>query len=408
MIVEVVAVGSELLLGQIANTNARVIAQTLAEHGFDAHYQAIVGDNLERIAGTLRQAAGRADAVIVTGGIGPTQDDLTREALATAMGVELDFDKDWAAVLTERFAATGREMPESNLRQAQYPRGATVLPNPKGTAPALAADLDRAVVFLLPGVPEEMELLLSSEVIPRLTARRGEERVLVSRIVRSWGRSEAQVGELLADLFAASNPSIAFLASGGEIKIRITAAAPSRTVADLMIDPVEAAVRDRLGWSVFASGDDTIESIVLGLLADRGWTLATAESMTGGLVAGRITAVPGASQVFRGSVVAYSTDVKRNLLAVSADSVVSEAAALEMALGARQALHADVAVAVTGSAGPEPLEKEVGTVVFAVVTPQGTRAQTRRLPGDRERVRVYATTSALHLVRLAVNGEWWN
>lgn len=407
MIVEVVAVGSELLLGQIVNGNAATIGRVLADHGFDAHHQSVVGDNLDRIVEVLKVAAGRSDALIVTGGIGPTRDDLTREALATAIGAELIFDQAWATVLEERFASSGREMPESNLRQAFYPEGAELIPNPKGTAPALSATINSRPIYLLPGVPEEMEALLLSEVVPRLLELRPRKRVLVSRVIRTWGRSEAQVGEMLDDLYDASNPSIAFLASAGEIKVRVTAAAASKAEANLLIDPVETEVRKRLGSSAYAVGEEKIEEMVLRLLDERGWTLATAESATGGLVAGRLTSVSGASKVFLGSVVAYATEVKRRLLGVDETLLVTEAAAAEMALGARQLLGADVAVGVSGSAGPDPQEREVGTMVFAVATPETIRAHTRKLPGDRERIRVYATTTALHLVRLAVTGEWW-
>lgn len=411
MIVEVVAVGTELLLGQIVNGNAAVIGRAVADSGFDAHFQQVVGDNLGRVEWALRLAMSRADAVVVTGGIGPTQDDLTREALCAATGRAMSFSEEWADVLRERWARTGREMPASNLRQAQHPEGAELIPNPKGTAPGLALLHEGVWVFALPGVPEEMEHLLTAEVMPRLRRSAGEGEALVSRMLRSWGRSESQVAEMLDDLYTGStNPSIAFLASSGEIKVRITAKAASTEAAEALIAPVEAEVRARLGAAVFAADDDTIEQVVLRLLAERGWTLGTAESATGGLVAARLTSVPGASKVFRGAVVAYASDLKETLLEVgdlTKQGVVSEETALAMAAGARRLLQVEVAVGVTGSAGPDPQEREVGTMVVAVVTPEGSAARTLRLPGDRERVRTYAGTAALHLVRLAVTGTWW-
>jgi nicotinamide-nucleotide amidase len=409
VIVEVIAVGTELLLGQIVNANAATIGTALAERGFDAHYQTVVGDNLERIAAALRTALGRADAVIVTGGIGPTQDDMTREALALALDRPMHFSDEYAEILRRRWAESGRVMPESNLRQAEYPEGAELLANPKGTAPGLAIEYQGRRVLVVPGVPEEMQLMLENEVLPRLADAGGVEAVLRSRMLRSWGRSESQVGELLDDLYRGSvNPSIAFLASAGEIKVRITAKAATVAKAEGLIAPVEEEVRRRLFPSVFGADEDTIESVVATLLEEKGWTIGTAESATGGLVAARLSAIPGSSRFFRGSIISYAPDLKESLLGVSdlSSGLVSEETALAMAAGARDRLAVDVAVAVTGSAGPEPLERPVGTMVIAVETPEGSVAHTTRMPGDRERVRTYTTTGALHLLRQALMGEF--
>jgi len=411
MIVEVLAVGTELLLGQIVNGNAAKIGTALADHGFDAHYQVVVGDNLDRVVSAIRTALDRADAVVITGGIGPTRDDLTREAVCAALGLEMKFSDTYAEFLKERFVRWGRDMPASNLRQAEYPDGAELLPNPKGTAPGLVLDHEGKLIFLLPGVPMEMVYLLEAEVLPRLGQAAGVDAVVFSRILRSWGRSESQVGEMLDDLFTSyTNPSIAFLASAGEIKVRITAKAATIAEAEELVAPIEAEVRSRLHPSIFATDDETIEQVIQSQLLSRGWTIGTAESATGGLVAARLTSIPGASAFYRGSVVTYAPDLKTSLLGVGdlSDGVVSETTALAMAEGALKALTVDVAVAVVGSAGPEPLEQPVGTMVMAVATPEGGRARTVKFPGDRERVRVYAATTALHLVRLAVTGEWWS
>jgi nicotinamide-nucleotide amidase len=411
MIVEVLAVGTELLLGQIVNANAATIGTSLAENGFDAHFQVVVGDNLERIVSAIRIASGRADALIITGGIGPTQDDLTREAVCAAFGLPMRFSETYADSLRDRFARWGREMPASNLRQAEYPEGAEMLANPKGTAPGLVLEQEGTLVFVLPGVPEEMSHLLEAEVVPRMRRAAGAEAVVLSRVLRSWGRSESQVSEILDDLYTGrANPSIAFLASGGEIKVRITAKAKTRSDAEELIAPVEAEVRRRLHPSVYGSDGETIETVVRSLLASRGWTIGTAESATGGLVASRLTALPGASRVYRGSIIAYAPDLKESLLDVAdlSAGVVSEPTVLAMARGARTRLGVDVAVAVAGSAGPEPLEQPVGTVVIGVATPEGSKARTTRFPGDRERVRTYSATAALHLIRMAVAGEWWS
>ncbi len=413
MIVEVLAVGTELLLGQIVNSNAATIGGRLAEAGLDHYHQGVVGDNVERIVAAIRLATSRADALIITGGIGPTQDDLTREALCAAAGVPMAFSDEQAAALRRRWAERGREMPESNLRQAQYPEGAVLLANPKGTAPGIRMRIGDAWVFSVPGVPAEMTPMLDDDILPFLRAEAGEGAVVVSRLIRTWGGSESRIAEIVADLYeSSSNPTLAFLASSGEIKVRLTAKAATREEAEGLIAPVEAEVRARLGSQVFGADDDTVERIVLGALERRGWSLATAESATAGMVAARVTSVAGASRVFRGSVIAYQDDVKTGVLGVPEEvvaehGVVSEATACAMADRAAALFGTEVAVAVTGSAGPEPQEQPVGSMVVAVHTPEGTRARSLHFPGDRERVRVYATTAALQLVRLAVTGAWW-
>lgn len=409
MIVETVAVGTELLIGQIVNGNAATIGAALGEQGFDAHHQQVVGDNLGRIGAVLATAMGRADAVIVTGGIGPTQDDITREAICLATGLEMDHSETYENALRERWETLGRIMPVSNLRQADHPRGAELLPNPKGSAPGLFLEHEGVMLFALPGVPEEMEYLLAAEVLPRLRRASEVQETLVSRVLRTWGTSESQVADTLDDLYVPTNPSLAFLVTSGEIKIRISAKAADPATAREMIGPVEQEIRRRLGPAVFAADDETIESVITDLLLARGWTIGTAESITSGEVAARLSRLPGSSRVFRGGVVTYAADLKESLLDVTDVSagVVSEETALAMAQGGRGLLRADVVTALTGSAGPDPLEKAVGTVVIAVVTPEGARARTLSLPGDRERVRAYGVTAALNLTRLAISGVWW-
>ncbi len=411
MIVEILAIGTELLLGQIVNSNATRIGERLADAGLDHFQQTVVGDNEARIVTAIDAACSRADALILTGGLGPTKDDLTREALAEAADVELIFDSEQADQLRERWTSSGRVMPESNLQQAERPLGSELIANPKGTAPGIRMQIADTWVFALPGVPAEMIPMLEDSVIPFLGG--DDDSAVVSRLLRTWGESESAIGERLGDLYDTStNPTIAFLASGGEIKIRITAKATSRDKAAALIAPFEATIRERLGKRIFGADDDTVEVVVLRMLEERDWTLGTAESATGGLVAGRITSVPGASRVFRGSVVSYSTEVKESLLYVSGSliaehGVVSEPVAVAMAEGARERLGADVVVSVTGSAGPEPQERPVGTVVVAVVTPDGSRVRTLNLPGDRERVRTFASTAALQLLRMSLQGVDW-
>ncbi|MDH3538379.1 MAG: competence/damage-inducible protein A [Acidimicrobiia bacterium] len=411
MNVEVIAVGTELLLGQIVNTNLATIGRALAEAGLDTYRQVVVGDNLERLAEAIREGLAQSDAIILTGGIGPTQDDITREGICAATGLGMGYSDEWAAHLEEWWARRGSEMPPNNLKQAEHPTGAVLIPNPKGTAPGLDLTIDGKRIFALPGVPAEMKLMLADHVIPALVEVEGGPAVLRSRVLRSYGLGESKVADLLSDIYdGLTNPTMAFLASAAEIKVRLTAKAATIEEADALIAPVEAAVRERLG-TVFGADDDTLESLIFRALGERGWTIGTAESATGGMVVARLTAVPGASDFVRGSVVSYATEVKEQVLGVPAQTlaagVVSEETALAMAAGARSVLGADVVVAVTGSAGPDPQEREVGTMVLAVATPEGARARTMRMPGDRERIRTYTTTAALHLVRLAVTGEWW-
>ncbi len=410
MIVETLAVGTELLLGQITNTNAKEIAIRLAESGFTHLNQTVVGDNAGRIESAIRRAAERSDALIITGGIGPTADDITRDAVAAVAGVPLVYDKTYEQVLRDRWSRLrpGRHFPESNLRQAYRPEGAHVVVNSKGSAPGFRIRVGECWVFALPGVPAEMLGMVDGLVLPFLREEAGDGRVVVSRVLRSWGMSEAKVGEELQELFDKSeNPTIAFLASAGEIRIRITALAESDAAARSLIVPVENEVRDRIGGRIFGADDETIERVLRKELESRGWTIGTAESATGGLVGRRLTSLPGASETFRGSVVAYASDLKTSILGVpdatiDEHGVVSEATAEAMARGARSVLGVDVAVAVTGSAGPEPLEQPVGTMIVAVATPLCSMVRTMHLPGDRERVRTYAATAALHLVLRAI------
>ncbi|MEE9205733.1 MAG: competence/damage-inducible protein A, partial [Acidimicrobiia bacterium] len=408
-------VGTELLLGQIVNSNATDIGSRLALAGLDHYHQSVVGDNLERVATAIRHAVGRSDAVIITGGIGPTQDDITRESICAAAGVEMEFSEAYAERLRGWWARRDRPMPETNLRQAEYPAGADLIDNPKGTAPGLRLRIGEAWVFALPGVPQEMLPMVDEDVIPFLleaSDRAGS--AIESVVLRTYGESESRIAEILDDLFESSvNPTMAFLASAAEIKVRLTARAATAEAAREMIVPLEHQVRARLGRLVFASGMEPVESMVLAAAAEHGWTIGTAESATGGLVAARLTAVPGASATYRGSVVAYSTELKHELLDVGSaivqdQGVVSEQTAIAMAEGGAVRLGVDVCLAVTGSAGPDPQEQEVGTMIFAVRTPDAVRARTLRLPGDRERIRTYASTAGLHMLRLALAGEWWH
>ncbi|MEK7424065.1 MAG: CinA family nicotinamide mononucleotide deamidase-related protein, partial [Actinomycetota bacterium] len=358
---DVVAIGTELLLGQIVDTNSAYIGEQLAAHGLDSLLQVKVGDNLARIESVLRGVLADADAVIVCGGLGPTHDDLTREAVAAVMRVSLVHDESIATVIRDMFAVRSRPMADNNLRQALVPCGATIIPQTRGTAPGLicpvVVDGVDKVVYAIPGVPHEMKDMLERAVLPDLHRRAGRTAVIVSRTLRTWGESESGLNQrldpVIASLDAAGSPTLAFLASGWEgMKVRLTAKADTAGAAARMLAPVEARVREIVGDQVFGVDDDTMESVVLELLRQRGWTLGLAESVTGGLVAGRITNVAGASEVFRGAVVSYASEVKFDLLGVDPGPVVNERAALQMAEGARRVLGCHVGLALTGVAGP--------------------------------------------------------
>jgi nicotinamide-nucleotide amidase len=406
---DVVAVGTELLLGQIVDTNSAWIGEQLALSGIDSLLQVKVGDNVGRIEAVLRQTLALADAVIVCGGLGPTHDDLTREAIAAVMGAELVHDAAVADVIAQLFASRGRYMPVNNLRQALVPVGATIIPQTRGTAPGLICpiqlDGSSKVVYAVPGVPHEMKDMLERAVLPDLRTRSGDASTIVSRTLRTWGESESglneRLDELIADLDAAGNPTLAFLASGWEgMKVRLTAKAPSAADGEALLAPVEARIRSIVGDIVFGTDDQTMESVVLDLLRTRGWTLGVAESVTGGLVAGRITAVPGASAIFRGAVVSYASEVKFDLLAVPVGPVVSEDAAAAMATGARRVLGADIGLALTGVAGPTEQDGQpVGTLCIGVALPDRVVTRTVRLPGQRDQMRQMSVITALDLLR---------
>ena len=410
MRVEIVAVGTELLLGQIADTNSAWLGEQLALAGVDSHFHQAVGDNQARIVLALRTALARGDGVVVCGGLGPTHDDITREAIAEVMHVPLVRDGAIVARIAELFSSRGREMPASNKRQADVPAGAEPIPQQLGTAPGLVCPVGNKVVYALPGVPYEMQEMFTRAVLPDLRRRMGqagETGMIVSRVVKTWGLSESGLGELLAPRIEAldaggSNPTIALLASGIEgIKVRITAKATDAPAAAAMLQAEEANVRALAGDHVFGVDEETMESAVAALLSLRGASLALAESVTGGLVAARLVNVPGASSWFRGGVVSYASEVKHEVLGVPDGPVVSEAAARAMAEGARRVLRADVGLAVTGVAGPEEQDgQRPGTVIVGLALGQAPpEAVALHLPGDRDRVRQYSAISALDLLR---------
>lgn len=408
---EILGVGTELLLGQIANTNAQWISERLAEIGVDVLRHEVVGDNAERIVDAFALAASRADVVIATGGLGPTQDDITRPALAAAAGLELVRHPEIEEALRERFARMGREMPGSNLLQADVPDGGRTITPQRGSAPGLVVQIGSARVYALPGVPAEMREMMEGTVLPELAALVGPS-AIASRSLRCVGMAESRIAELLDDLFVGStNPTVAYLAGGGEVKVRLTAKAASLGEAQELIRPLAEEVVARLGDVVFTTGDEELEQVVGRELKARGLTLACAESLTGGGLAARLSAAPGSSGFFRGSAVCYTAQAKIEVLGVSQATIygpglVSEACAREMAAGARRIFSADIGIATTGVAGPEPHGGEPpGRVWLALDAEERTHARGMRLPGDREQVQRWTEEAALDLVRRFLTGK---
>ena len=406
---EIVAVGTEILLGQIVDTNSAWIAERLAETGIDCHFQTVVGDNPERMLEVLVSALERAEALIVTGGLGPTQDDLTREVVAELMGVELVRDVEIVERIQERFSSRGRPMPENNLKQADVPVGASAITEMPGTAAGLICPMPEGkVIYLVPGVPTEMKQMLEGTVLQDLVSRSGERSVISSRVLKTWGHSESGLAEDLAEEIERldgdgdGEVTLAFQASGIEgVKVRITAKAANKEQSDSLLDYEENVLRELIGDHIFAVDHQTMESVVLDQLKAQSLTFATAESITGGMIGSRLTEVPGSSDAYVGSVVAYEADVKRSLLNVPKGiSVVSQEAVEAMALGVCDLLGADVSVAVSGAAGPYPHEgQEPGTVWMATNVTGDVESFKVLFPFDRAQIRQFTVITVLNALR---------
>ncbi len=403
---EIIAIGTELLLGQIVDANSSWIGGQLALAGIDSHFQTKVGDNLERIVGAIRIALERSDAVILCGGLGPTQDDITRDAIARVMGVGLAPDEAVAGRIREIFRSRKREMPANNLRQAEVPEGAWVIPQMPGTAPGLVCPLGDKVIYAVPGVPLEMREMIAGAVIPDLRRRSGMTAVIESRVLRTWGQPESALAELLAgrmaELDRVGNPTLAFLASGIEgIKVRITVKAPDSATARQWLDEEEQRLRDLLGELVFGVDEQTMEAVVLELLRAHGWSLGVAEVATGGLMSTRLSAAPGAAEVFRGAVVVGADRIAQEWLGAPAGSLLSEAAVKAMALGICRVLGTEVGLAATAVIDPqEQAGYRMGTAFLGLAINGAAEFQPVRLPGRPEQIRQFSVISLLNFLRL--------
>ncbi|HHT66110.1 MAG: competence/damage-inducible protein A [Caldicoprobacterales bacterium] len=403
---EIISIGSELLLGQIVNTNAQFLSQQLSVLGIDVYWHTVVGDNRIRILEALRMASDRSDIIITTGGLGPTMDDLSKETITEFLGMQLTIHQPSLKRIQDYFQSLNRNMTENNVKQAMFPKEALILQNDNGTAPGAVIEKDNKVFVILPGPPAELQPMFLNYVSTYLAKKTGEG--IFSKVLRIFGIGESVVEELIKDLLQQQeNPTIAPLASAGEVKLRITAKAASREQAEALIRPVQTEVESRLGDAVYGYDDDTMETIVLKLLRERGMRLALAESCTGGHVSDLITNVPGASDVFLESCVTYSNESKVARLGVSPDTLnkygaVSHQTAKEMAEGIRKTSGSDIGAAITGIAGPggATVEKPVGLVFMAIAGSDGTKTKELHLGGNRMRIKYSSALQMLNWLRL--------
>jgi nicotinamide-nucleotide amidase len=406
--VEIVTIGTEILLGHLLDTNSVYIAQMLADHGVDVYAKHSVGDNTERLAVMLADALDRADGVITTGGLGPTVDDLTKDAVAKAVHDTLEPHEPSLRALEERFRSLNRPMTENNRRQAILPSRAHVMPNPNGTAPGFIAQRpDGKFVACMPGVPREMKPMLADQVIPWLVERFALKSAIYTKTLHTIGIGESELDRRVEDLFRAlENPKIAMLAHGGRVDVKVMAKAESQAAADAMIAPVAQQLRERIGAGYYGDDELTPGGAIVNELVRRGKTIGVAESVTGGGVAESIVEMAGASRAFYGGIVAYDNTVKQSLLGVRPETLaqfgaVSEETAIEMARGTKKALNVDFALATTGIAGPDggSAEKPVGLVWFALID-DADEITTHRgtFPGNRHDILARATMMALSLI----------
>lgn len=409
MVVELISVGTELLLGNIVNTNTQYLAEKCALLGLSMYHQVTVGDNRERLSETIETALKRSDIVILTGGLGPTEDDLTKEVCASVMGFELEEDSHTKERIKKYFKNNiYKEIPDNNWKQAIIPHGAMVLDNDNGTAPGLILEKDGKAAILLPGPPGELKPLFERAVVPYLKKLQPE--VIRSQMLKICGHGESQVEDKLLDLIdKQTNPTIATYAKTAEVHLRVTAKADSEEEAKRILKPVVKEIKNRFGDDIYTTKEEeTLEMAVVRLLTKHELTVTTAESCTGGLIAGRLVNVPGASGVFREGFITYSNKAKRKILDVSKSTLkkygaVSEQTAKEMATGGVFATDADVCIAVTGIAGPDSEgEKPVGLVYIACYMKDKVKVEEYHFKGNREKIREQSVVKALDLLRRSI------
>ncbi|AJH02014.1 competence/damage-inducible protein A [Clostridium beijerinckii] len=402
---EIIAIGTEILLGDIINSNAQYLAQELAALGIDMYYQQVVGDNEIRIMHAFDEAYSRSDIIITTGGLGPTDDDITKEVAAKYFNKKLIQDENSIKKIRDYFKFRERAMTQNNLKQGLIPEGATVINNNNGTAPGVIIEDDNKIMIILPGPPKEMKPMFEESVKPYLQEK--SDSILVSRVVKILGIGESAVAEEIKDLIdAQTNPTIAPYAKDVGVMLRITAKAETKDEAIKLIEPIEEEIKNRLGDNVYATEDINIEEVVARLLIEKKLTISTAESCTGGMIASYLINYPGISEVFLEGAVTYSNEAKHNRLGVNNDilnkyGAVSEETAREMVIGIAKTANTDVSIVTTGIAGPEggTLEKPVGLVFIGVYAQGKVTIQKCLFKGDRNKVRLQATITGLDMLR---------
>lgn len=407
MIVELVSTGTELLLGQITNTNAPFLAKQLNALGFDVLYQSVVGDNRKRMSQVIETALARADIVITSGGLGPTQGDITKEVVAGIVNRPLVLHEPSLKKIECYFSHRHLEMPANNKRQAMVPESALIVGNDKGTAPGVIVEYDNKVIINLPGPPHELEPMFTHSIAPYLQQRFGTQGVIVSRMLHTCGISESLLEEEIKDIILEQgNPTIALLAKKGEIQIRLTAKATTQDEALILISELEQHITNRVGRYIFAINNQTMETVVGGLLKNKSLTLALAESCTGGLVSSRITDIPGSSDYFIGSIICYSNQIKLDEIGVPAEIIdcqgaVSEETARAMAMGIRNKFKANIGVGVTGIAGPGGATsmKPVGLVYIAIDGDNGQSCAKYNFYGERTDIKYRTSQAVLDIIR---------
>lgn len=403
---EVIFTGTELLLGQITNTNAPTLLRQLANLGIDVYREITVGDNQSRLVAAIRQAGERSDLILVGGGLGPTDDDIAREALAEALNLPLVADAQALETVKAFFSKLNFSMPESNKKQALVPAGGLLIENPIGTAPGILLKHLGKIYFLLPGPPREFSLMVANHLVPLLQdLNRGQPTVINSRIMKVCGMGEATIGEILKDLMAGANPTLGTVAQLGEIHLRITAKAADEARSLALITEMEHEIHRRIGKYVYGTGEDTLESVIGKLLAARRYTLATAESCTGGLLAHRLTNIPGSSAYFMMGLVAYDNRIKTGVLEVPARlletrGAVSEEVAAAMATGIRRLAQTDIGIGITGIAGPggSTPEKPVGLVYIGLDYRGKLDVRRRQMWGERQEIKERSAQYALYML----------
>jgi len=410
--VEILSVGTELLLGSIANTDAQMVSQGLSELGLNVYWHTVVGDNPQRVREAVDIARKRADVILTTGGLGPTCDDLTKNALAEAFGKKLVFDEASAERIRGYFARIGRTMTENNLQQAMLPEGCTILQNDWGTAPGCAFEADGVHVVMLPGPPSECRPMFRYRAVPYL--RKLSEGVIASHTLKLFGIGESSMeAQLRERMNAMSNPTLAPYAKEGECELRVTAKAATQEEAQVLLKPAVEELKALFGAKVYGVDVSSLEEVVLSRLKEKKLTIGTAESCTGGLIAKRLTDIPGASACFKGGIVSYTNEIKAKVLGVPQElldqyGAVSARVAQAMAEGARRVLGCDIALSSTGVAGPDPDDRgnEVGTMFVAIAAPDGTYVRPLKLGGRpmRERLRTQTASHTFDLARRCLEG----